>query len=113
MAEMVKTPAPIPPSFSATENVSAWAPLREPLFRSLWIAAIISYIGTWMQSVGAGWMMTVIDGSPLMVGLVQAAVALPVFLVILPAGALADMVDRRRRSEERRVGKECRSRGSP
>ncbi len=96
MAEMVKTPAPIPPSFSATENVSAWAPLREPLFRSLWIAAIISYIGTWMQSVGAGWMMTVIDGSPLMVGLVQAAVALPVFLVILPAGALADMVDRRR-----------------
>src|SRR6266404_7244526 len=96
MAEMVKTPAPIPPSFSATENVSAWAPLREPLFRSLWIAAIISYIGTWMQAVGAGWMMTQISGSPLMVGLVQAAVALPVFLVILPAGALADMVDRRR-----------------
>src|SRR6266576_5155188 len=96
MAEMVKTPAPITPSFSATQNVSAWAPLREPLFRSLWIAAIISYIGTWMQSVGAGWMMTVIGGSPLMVGLVQAAVALPVFLVILPAGALADMVDRRR-----------------
>jgi predicted MFS family arabinose efflux permease len=96
MAEMVKTPAPIPPSFSATQNVSAWAPLRETLFRSLWIAAVISYIGTWMQSVGAGWMMTVIDGSPLMVGLVQAAVALPVFLVILPAGALADMVDRRR-----------------
>ncbi len=96
MAEMVKTPAPIPPSFPASHNVSAWAPLREPLFRALWIAAIISYIGTWMQSVGAGWMMTIIDGSPLMVGLVQAAVALPVFLVILPAGALADMVDRRR-----------------
>jgi MFS family permease len=96
MAEMVKTPAPIPPSFPATVNVSAWAPLREPLFRSLWIAAIISYIGTWMQAVGAGWMMTVLTISPLMVGLVQAAVALPVFLVILPAGALADMVDRRR-----------------
>jgi MFS family permease len=93
---MVKTPAPIPPSFPATVNVSAWAPLREPLFRSLWIAAIISYIGTWMQAVGAGWMMTVLTISPLMVGLVQAAVALPVFLVILPAGALADMVDRRR-----------------
>jgi MFS family permease len=70
--------------------------LREPLFRSLWIAAIISYIGTWMQAVGAGWMMTVLTMSPLMVGLVQAAVTLPVFLVILPAGALADMVDRRR-----------------
>jgi MFS family permease len=96
MAEMVKTPAPMPPSFPVTQNLSAWAPLREPLFRSLWIAAIISYIGTWMQSVGAGWMMTVLTMSPLMVGLVQAAVALPVFLVILPAGALADMVDRRR-----------------
>jgi len=96
MAEMVKTPAPIPPSVPAPVNVSAWAPLREPLFRSLWIAAIISYIGTWMQAVGAGWMMTVLTMSPLMVGLVQAAVALPVFLVILPAGALADMVDRRR-----------------
>ncbi len=96
MAEMVKTPAPVPPSFAVDAGVSAWAPLREPLFRSLWIAAIISYIGTWMQAVGAGWMMTQISGSPLMVGLVQAAVALPVFLVILPAGALADMVDRRR-----------------
>src|SRR5215475_6434523 len=96
MAEMVKTPAPIPPSVPAPVNVSAWAPLREPLFRSLWIAAIISYIGTWMQAVGAGWMMTVLTMSPLMVGLVQAAVALPVFLVILPAGALADLVDRRR-----------------
>ncbi|HZE27593.1 MAG TPA: MFS transporter [Terriglobales bacterium] len=94
MAEMVKTTAPVPPS-PAAHSVSAWAPLREPLFRSLWIAAIISYIGTWMQSVGAGWMMTMLTMSPLMVGLVQAAVALPVFLVILPAGALADTVDRR------------------
>jgi len=93
MAEMVKTPGPMPPNMESAS--SAWAPLREPLFRSMWIAAIISYIGTWMQAVGAGWMMTVISGSPLMVGLVQAAVALPVFLVILPAGALADMVDRR------------------
>lgn len=96
MAEMVKTPASVPPSSPAEVALSAWAPLREPLFRSLWIAAIISYIGTWMQAVGAGWMMTVLTMSPLMVGLVQAAVALPVFLVILPAGALADMVDRRR-----------------
>ena len=96
MAEMVKTPAPLPPSIPAEFAGSAWAPLREPLFRALWIAAIISYIGTWMQAVGAGWMMTVLTMSPLMVGLVQAAIALPVFLVILPAGALADMVDRRR-----------------
>src|ERR1700704_6266105 len=75
---------------------SALAPLREPLFRSLWIAAVISYTGTWMQNMGAGWLMTQLTMSPLMVGLVQAATTLPVFLVILPAGALADMVDRRR-----------------
>src|ERR1017187_4696059 len=75
---------------------SPWAPLGEPLFRSLWIAAVISYTGTWMQNVGAGWLMTQLTISPLMVGLVQAATTLPVLLVILPAGALADMVDRRR-----------------
>ena len=75
---------------------SPWAPLREPVFRSLWIAAVVSYTGTWMQNVGAGWLMTQLSVSPLMVSLVQAAAAIPVFLVVLPAGALADMVDRRR-----------------
>jgi MFS family permease len=75
---------------------SPWAPLSEPLFRSLWIASVVSYTGTWMQNVGAGWLMTQLTISPLMVSLVQAASTLPVFLVILPAGALADMVDRRR-----------------
>jgi len=75
---------------------AAWEPLREPLFRSLWIAAVISYTGTWMQNVGAGWLMTQLSTSPLMVSLVQAAAAIPVFLVVLPAGALADMMDRRR-----------------
>jgi MFS family permease len=74
----------------------AWAPLGEPLFRSLWVAAVISYTGTWMQNVGAGWLMTQLTISPLMVSMVQAAAAVPVFLVVLPAGALADMVDRRR-----------------
>jgi MFS family permease len=77
-------------------NRSAWEPLQEPLFRSLWIAAVISYTGTWMQNVGAGWLMTQLTMSPLMISLVQAATTLPVFLVILPAGALADLVDRRR-----------------
>ena len=58
---------------------SAWAPLGEPLFRSLWIASVISYTGTWMQNVGAGWLMTQMTMYPLMVGLVQAAATLPVF----------------------------------
>ncbi|HVN18731.1 MAG TPA: MFS transporter [Dongiaceae bacterium] len=87
------------PSVRPAENRhadAAWAPLREPLFRSLWIAAVISYTGTWMQNVGAGWLMTQLTTSPLMVSLVQAASAIPVFLVVLPAGALADIVDRRR-----------------
>jgi MFS family permease len=94
MAEMIKMPVVAP--MRRRHSVSPWAPLREPLFRSLWIASVISYTGTWMQNVGAGWLMTQMTMNPLMVGLVQAAGALPVFLVILPAGALADMVDRRR-----------------
>ncbi len=87
---------PVVEPIAGRRSVSAWAPLGEPLFRSLWIASVISYTGTWMQNVGAGWLMTQMTLNPLMVGLVQAAAALPVFLVILPAGALADMVDRRR-----------------
>jgi predicted MFS family arabinose efflux permease len=71
-------------------------PLQEPLFRSLWVAAVISYTGTWMQNVGAGWLMTSLTMSPLMVGLVQAANSIAVFLVVLPAGAIADVVDRRK-----------------
>src|SRR6202166_4816198 len=90
------TKIPVPASLPPRPANSAWAPLGEPLFRSLWIAAVISYTGTWMQNVGAGWLMTQLTMSPLMVSLVTAATTLPVFLVILPAGALADMVDRRR-----------------
>ena len=77
-------------------TTSSLAPLREPLFRSLWIAAVISYTGTWMQNVGAGWLMTQLNPSPLWVGMVLTAGTLPVFLVMLPAGAIADMMDRRR-----------------
>ncbi len=94
MAEMINIPVVAP--IAAKPSASPWAPLGEPLFRSLWIASVISYTGTWMQNVGAGWLMTQLTMNPLMVGLVQAAGAVPVFLVILPAGALADMVDRRR-----------------
>ena len=73
---------------------SALSPLREPLFRSLWIAAVISYTGSWMQTVATGWLMTSLTSSPMWVSLVQVAVSLPVFLIALPAGALADIVDR-------------------
>lgn len=74
----------------------AWTPLRHQMFRDVWIAALASNVGTWMQTVGASWLMTTLSISPLMVALVQTASSLPNFLVSLPAGAIADMVDRRR-----------------
>lgn len=75
---------------------SAWSPFRLPVFRALWIATLVSNIGTWMHDIGAGWLMTSLSPSPVMVALVQTATTLPVFLLALPAGALADIVDRRR-----------------
>lgn len=86
----------IPEMPIAPPRHSVLGPLREPLFRTLWIAAAVSYTGSWMQNVGAGWLMTSLTMSPLMVGLVQAAGSIAVFLVVLPAGAMADMVDRRK-----------------
>ncbi|MGE5319233.1 MAG: MFS transporter [Hyphomicrobiaceae bacterium] len=75
---------------------SPWTPLQNRVFRTLWIASVASNIGSWMHEVGAGWLMTSLAPSPLMVALVQAATSTPVFLLALPAGALADIVDRRR-----------------
>jgi MFS family permease len=75
---------------------SAWSPLKHRLFRFVWLATIVSNIGTWMQDVGAGWLMTSLAPAPVMVALVQTATTLPVVLLVLPAGALADIVDRRR-----------------
>ncbi|MCA1817961.1 MAG: MFS transporter [Acidobacteria bacterium] len=75
---------------------SAWSPLSQTLFRSLWLAAVASNIGTWMHNVGADWLMTSLAPSPLMVSLMQTAENAPLFLLALPAGALADIVDRRR-----------------
>jgi MFS family permease len=75
---------------------SAWAPLRIRLFRALWIAQFASNIGTWMQTVGAQWLMGNLSHDPLLVALIQTATSLPVFLVGFPAGALGDIFDRRR-----------------
>jgi predicted MFS family arabinose efflux permease len=75
---------------------SAWSPLRTPLFRAFWLAVLASQIGTWMQNAGAAWLMTTLSHSPALVALMQTATSLPTFLLGLPAGALADIVDRRR-----------------
>jgi MFS family permease len=74
----------------------AFAPLRHSVFRTLWLATLASNTGMWVQNTGAGWLMTSLDPSPFMVSMVQAASMLPVFLLALPAGALADILDRRR-----------------
>ncbi|HMA37118.1 MAG TPA: MFS transporter [Chloroflexia bacterium] len=77
-------------------GASIWSPLGQAVFRSIWIALVASNIGTWMQSVGAAWLMTELTPSPLLVALMQTATSLPILLLGLPAGALADVVDRRR-----------------
>src|SRR4029453_9106746 len=78
------------------EAVSPWSPLNEPIFRALWIATVASNIGTLMQDVGESWLMVSLTTSPMLVALVETAGSLPIVLLALPAGALADVVDRRR-----------------
>jgi predicted MFS family arabinose efflux permease len=73
----------------------AWAPLRTRAFRALWIANLVSNVGTVMHTVGAGWAMTSLTASPAVVALAQVAWSVPGFLFALPAGALADLFDRR------------------
>lgn len=88
MTNTTNTPAAAPPG--------AWSPFRHAAFTLLWFATLVSNIGTWMHDVGAGWLMTELSPSPFVVAAVQAATTLPIFLFALPAGALADIVDRRR-----------------
>src|SRR5262245_10990517 len=74
----------------------AWGPLAHPLFRALWIASVVSHIGSYMTDVGQGWLMSSLTPSPLTVALLLTAESLPFFALGLPAGALADLVDRRK-----------------
>ena len=82
-------------SAAATLSRSPWDPLKITAFRYLWLATLVSNIGTWMQEVGAGWLMTTLTDSPVMVALVQTATTLPAFFILLPSGALSDILDRR------------------
>ncbi len=75
---------------------SAWSPLRNPVYRSLWLAGLLSNVGSAMHGVAAAWVVTSLSRSPSTVALLAAATALPSFLLALPAGALADVLDRRR-----------------
>lgn len=73
----------------------ALVPLRNGTFRTLWLASVVVWLGTWLQNTGAGWLMTTLSPEPLTVAMVQAATIMPVFLLALPGGAMADIVDRR------------------
>jgi len=75
---------------------AALEPLRGPVFRGLWLAWLAANMTMWMNDVAAAWLMTTLTTSPVMVALVQTASTLPVFLLGLPSGAMADIVDRRR-----------------
>lgn len=76
-------------------KASTWAPLHHQAFRALWLAALVSNIGNWMQTVGAQWLLVSQPNASILVALVQTANMLPVLLVVLPAGVLADTLDKR------------------
>jgi MFS family permease len=84
------------PAVAPVAPPSAWAPLRIAAYRSLWLALLASNIGTWMQTVGAQWLLVEQSGTDTLVAVVQTASTLPILLLALPSGALADNLDRRR-----------------
>jgi len=84
------------PSTLHDDRSTGWAPLTRPLFRDRWLASIVSNLGTWMQDTAGTWLMTALTPSPLLIALMQTAASLPVLFLGLPAGATADIFDRRR-----------------
>ena len=86
---MTNSPPPPPKATLLT-------PFTYHIFRAIWIAGLVSNVGTWMQNVAGVWLVTTLTTSALLVALMQAATSLPAFLLSMPAGALADLVDRRR-----------------
>ena len=77
-------------------STSAWSPFRQSAFAVIWSATLVSNIGGWMYSAASGWLMTGLNPDPFIVSLVQVATTLPIFLVAIPAGALADILDIRK-----------------
>ena len=84
------------PLVETAPAVSGFAPLRIPLFRDRWIASTVSSVGTWMQDTAGTWLMTVLTTSPLLIALMQTAASLPVLILGVLAGAMADIFDRRK-----------------
>ncbi len=85
-----------PDSRPAEQADSSWSPFRSTAFTVLWTATVVSNIGSWMYSAASGWLMTGLNPDPFIVSMVQVATTLPMFLFALPAGVLADIIDRRK-----------------
>src|SRR5271170_3077223 len=81
---------------TAAGGSSAWAPFRSPDFARMASAQFVSNVGSWMQTVGAQELMLTLTTSATLVALIQTAAGLPVVLLAIPAGAIGDLVDRRR-----------------
>jgi len=90
------SPRPVIEGDAQRPHASAWSPFRHRVYRDLWIAQFVSNVGTWMQTVGAVWVMLELKGSPTFVALVATASSLPTVFLGVAGGALADLLDRRR-----------------
>lgn len=84
------------PPTSTEPKTGAWAPLRRPVFRTIWLAAFVANVGTWMQTVAGQWLLVEHHSTSLLISLVQSASSVPVLLLVIPAGVVADFLDRRR-----------------
>ena len=83
-------------SITIAEQDAWWAPLKNRVFTMLWLAWMTSNICMWMNDVAASWMMTDLSASPTLIALIQTASNLPVFLLGLPSGAFADILNRKK-----------------
>lgn len=80
---------------SKKPSQSGVSPFKSSMYRSLWVAALFSYVGAAMYDVGASWLMASISSDPLFVSLITTATTLPIFLLTLPSGILSDIFDKR------------------
>lgn len=90
------TGMPIPDERGNPSRSSPWIAFHHTTFMVVWVTTVVTNVGTSMYNAASGWLMTSLDADPLTVSLVQVATSLPMFLFALPAGALADIVDKRR-----------------
>ena len=97
----------MPAASAKPANRSSLAPFRYPAFRAIWTANLFSNIGSMIQSVGAAWLMTELTTSHVLVALVQASATIPILLLGVFAGAIADNYDRRRVMLAAQTGWSC------